>query len=162
MSKFFINRPIVAMVIAILLVIVGAVTMPAFRLPSSPTLPRPKYRSRDLHRRGCADGRTVRRHPDRAADERRGQHELHVLDECDGQGQMRMIVNFDVKTDPNTDLILAQMRDYPGSIPAARRSHQLRRHRQKIDDCAADAARALLARTAPTTRSSWRITPTSI
>ena len=43
-------------------------------------------------------------------------------------GQMRLIVDFDVKTDPNTDLILAQMPRDAGGVAASRRRQQLRRH----------------------------------
>ena len=86
MSKFFINRPIVAMVISILMVIVGAVT-----IASLPVAQFPAHRAAGsadpghLRRRRRADHRAVRRHADRAADERRGQHELHVFAERHGQ-----------------------------------------------------------------------------
>jgi hypothetical protein len=45
MSKFFINRPIVAMVISILMTIVGLVAMPGCRPPSSRTSFRRRSRS---------------------------------------------------------------------------------------------------------------------
>ena len=112
MSKFFINRPIVAMVISILMVIVGAIT-----IVTPPGLAVPHDRSArssgadDLRRRGRANGGTIRGHADRTADERRGQHELHVFRSTQRPGEMRLIVDFDVKTDPNTDLILTQMRE---------------------------------------------------
>ena len=47
-------------------------------------------------------------------------------------GQMRLIVNFDVATDPNTDLILAQSASDAGRIAASRGGQQLRRHRAEI------------------------------
>ena len=80
MSKFFINRPIVAMVIAILMVIVGAVTiagLPVAQFPADRAAG--SSDSRHLRRRGRADHRAVGGHAHRAADERRGQHELHVF-----------------------------------------------------------------------------------
>jgi len=42
MSKFFINRPIVAMVIAILMVIVGAVTMTSLPVAQFPNIVAPE------------------------------------------------------------------------------------------------------------------------
>ena len=46
MSKFFINRPIVAIVIAIFTVIVGAVVVTELPVAQFPRLRRPKFRSR--------------------------------------------------------------------------------------------------------------------
>ena len=54
---------------------------------------------------------------------------------------MSMIVDFDVKTDPNTDLILTQLRETPAAIAAAGGCEQLRRHRAKVPLRAADAGR---------------------
>ena len=88
MSKFFISRPIVAMVISILMVIVGAVTiagLPVALFPADRSAGNSDF-SR-LHGRRRADRRAVRRHAHRAADERRGQHELHVFAERHGQGR---------------------------------------------------------------------------
>ena len=122
MSKFFINRPIVAMVISILLVIVGAVT-----IVSSADRPIPGHRpagnpgSGHLRRRGCANARAIGCHSHRAADEWRGQHELHVFLKCHRQLITTLIVNFDVKTDPNTDLILTQSRERKPRLSCRRR-----------------------------------------
>ena len=46
MSKFFINRPIVAIVISIVTVIVGIITIVACPSRNFQTLLRPKYKSR--------------------------------------------------------------------------------------------------------------------
>ena len=51
-----------------------------------------------------------------------------------GNSQTTLIVNFDVKTDPNTDLILAQIARNAGRIAASRGRHQLRRHGAEIGD----------------------------
>ena len=65
---------------------------------------------------------------------------------------MTMIVDFDVKTDPNTDLILTQMRETQAAsqLPAGR--DQLRRHGAEIGDRSADGDGPVLAATAPTMR----------
>ncbi len=129
MSKFFINRPIVAIVISILTVIVGAVTIVSLPVAQFPQIAPPEVQvSDDLCRRRRANDRAVRRHADRTADERRRQHELHVLAELTANGQMRLIVNFDVATDPNTDLILAQLAAGTGRLAASRGGHELWRH----------------------------------
>src|SRR6266700_1540425 len=79
MSKFFINRPIVAMVISILLVIIGAVTITSLPVALFPNIVPP---------------------------------EVQVVATYVGADvQMRLIVDYDVKTEPNTDLILTQVRE---------------------------------------------------
>jgi multidrug efflux pump subunit AcrB len=60
-------------------------------------------------------------------------------------GQMRMTVNFDIKTDPNTDLILAQSRETQAASQLPARRHQLRRDRAEIGERAADADRGEFA-----------------
>ena len=62
-----------------------------------------------LHRGGRAHDRASGRGADRAADERRGQHELHASINSNS-GDIRLIVNFDVATDPNIDHVLTQIR----------------------------------------------------
>ena len=113
MSKFFINRPIVAMVIAILTVIVGAVTIATLPVAQFPNIVPPEIRLQATYvgaRR--ADPGASRGHADRAANQRRGQHGLHVFAERHGQ----LADDLDrqtsiVKTDPNMDLILTQSRE---------------------------------------------------
>ena len=86
MSKFFINRPIVAMVISILMVIVGAVTIATLPVAQFPSIVPPEIRLQATY--VGADAQTleqVRGHADRAADQRRGQHGLHVFVKRHGQ-----------------------------------------------------------------------------
>jgi len=82
MAKFFINRPIVAIVIAIVMVIVGVVASSVCRLPSIPHRSSGNRHQHHLRRRGRADGGAVGRDPDRTGDERRRQPELHVFAQC--------------------------------------------------------------------------------
>ena len=86
MSKFFINRPIVAMVIAILMVIVGAVTIATLPIAQFPNIAPPEIRLQANYPGADAkDTRGFGRHAHRAASERRRQHDLHVLPERDRQ-----------------------------------------------------------------------------
>ena len=75
---------------------------------------------------------------------------------------MTMIVDFDVKTDPNTDLILTQMRETQAASQLPSGCDQLRRHRAEIGDCAADGDGALFAERHVRRASSSRTIPTSI
>ena len=80
MYRFFINRPIVAMVIAILMVLVGAVSMVSLPISQFPAVVPPEIRIQTTF--VGADAQTlaaVGRHAHRTADERGGQHELHVF-----------------------------------------------------------------------------------
>ena len=84
MSKFFINRPIVAIVISIVLVLVGALTILSLPVAQFPNITPPEIQI--LATYVGADAQTAGascRHSHRAADERRRQHELHVFVECD-------------------------------------------------------------------------------
>jgi multidrug efflux pump subunit AcrB len=86
MSKFFINRPIVAMVIAILMVIVGAVTIATLPVAQFPNIAPPEIRLQASY--VGADAKTLEEAvatPIGGADQRRGQHELHVFVKRHGQ-----------------------------------------------------------------------------
>jgi len=86
MSKFFIDRPIVAMVIAILMVIVGAVTITSLPVAQFPNIVPPEIRLQATF--VGADAKTPRAsrgHADRATGQRRGQHGLHVFVKRHGQ-----------------------------------------------------------------------------
>ena len=61
MSKFFINRPIVAIVISLLMVIVGAITIASLPVSQFPSIAPPEMQvTRHLRRRRCADRRSSR------------------------------------------------------------------------------------------------------
>jgi len=78
--SFFINRPIVAIVIAILQVVVGLVTMLGLPVAQYPNIVPPEIRIQTTY---VGAGRTnfgpISGHTHRGADERRGRHELHVF-----------------------------------------------------------------------------------
>src|SRR4030088_1903439 len=111
MSKFFINRPIVAMVIAIVMVIVGAVTITSLPVALFPNIVPPEVQVVATY--VGADAQTIEQSVATPIEQQMsGVDNMNYMYSLNAtaSGQMRLIVNFDVKTDPNTDLILAQMR----------------------------------------------------
>src|SRR5256714_4688895 len=111
MSKFFINRPIVAMVIAILLVIVGAITITQLPVSQFPSIAPPEIMIQANY--VGADSQTVEQSVATPIEQQMsGVDNLNYMYSLNAaNGQMTMIVDFDVKTDPNTDQILTQMRE---------------------------------------------------
>ena len=80
MAKFFINRPIVAMVIAILMVLIGVVTMLGLPTAQFPNIADPMIQVKATY--PGADAQTIAESvatPHRAADVGRQRHELHVF-----------------------------------------------------------------------------------
>src|SRR5881628_2899709 len=110
MSKFFISRPIVAMVISILMVIVGAVTVASLPVSQLPSIAPPEVLIQANY--VGADSETVEQSVATPIEQQMsGVDNLNYMYSLNAaNGQMTMIVNFDVKTDPNTDLILTQAR----------------------------------------------------
>jgi HAE1 family hydrophobic/amphiphilic exporter-1 len=112
MSKFFINRPIVAMVISILTVIVGAVIIAQLPVSQFPQIAPPEVQIRATY--VGADSQTIEQSVATPIEQQMsGVDNLNYMYSLNagGSGQMTMIVNFDVKTNPNTDLMLTQMRE---------------------------------------------------
>ncbi|HWY46919.1 MAG TPA: multidrug efflux RND transporter permease subunit [Bryobacteraceae bacterium] len=112
MSKFFINRPIVAMVIAILTVIVGAVVIVSLPVAQFPAIAPPEVQVSAIY--VGADAQTIEQSVATPIEEQMsGVDNMNYMYSLNAtaNGQMRMIVDFDVNTDPNTDLILAQSRE---------------------------------------------------
>ena len=112
MSKFFINRPIVAMVIAILTVIVGAVAVVGLPVAQFPQIAPPEVQVSAIY--VGADAQTIEQSVATPIEQQMsGVDNMNYMYSLNAtaNGQMRMIVDFDVATDPNTDLILAQSRE---------------------------------------------------
>src|SRR5467141_3172791 len=112
MSKFFINRPIVAMVIAILTVIIGAVTITSLPVAQFPNIAPPEVQIQATY--VGADAETLEQSVATPIEQQMsGVDNMNYMYSLNAtaNGQTRMIIDFDVKTDPNTDLILAQMRE---------------------------------------------------
>src|SRR5215470_3884065 len=112
MSKFFINRPIVAMVIAIVTVIVGIVTIVGLPIAQFPNIAPPEIQV--LATYVGADAQTLEQAVATPIEQQMSgvdnANYMYSLN-ATGNSQTTLIVNFDVKTDPNNDLILAQSRE---------------------------------------------------
>src|SRR5467141_4435598 len=111
MSKFFINRPIVAMVISILLVIVGAVTIATLPVAQFPNIVPPEIQLQATY--VGADAQTLEQSVATPIEQEvNGVDNMNYMYSLNatGNSQTTLIVNFDVKTDPNNDLILTQSR----------------------------------------------------
>jgi HAE1 family hydrophobic/amphiphilic exporter-1 len=112
MSKFFINRPIVAMVIAIVTVIVGAVTVANLPIAQFPNIAPPEIQI--LATYIGADAETLEQAVATPIEQQMSgvdnMNYMYSLNAAANSGTT-LIVDFDVKTDPNTDLILAQSRE---------------------------------------------------
>src|SRR5246500_5918346 len=112
MSKFFINRPIVAMVIAILTVIVGAVTIATLPISQFPQIAPPEIMLQATY--PGADAQTLEQAVATPIEQQvsgvDNMSYMYSLNATANQ-QTSLIVDFDVKTDPNTDLLLTQSRE---------------------------------------------------
>jgi len=112
MSKFFINRPIVAMVISILMVIIGAVTITSLPVAQFPNIVPPEVQVVATY--VGADAQTIEQSVATPIEQQMsGVDNMNYMYSLNStaDGQMRLIVDYDVKTEPNTDLILTQVRE---------------------------------------------------
>jgi hydrophobic/amphiphilic exporter-1 (mainly G- bacteria), HAE1 family len=110
-SKFFINRPVVAIVIAILMVIVGAVTIAVLPVAQFPNIVPPEVQV--LATYVGADAQTIEQSVATPIEQQMsGVDNMNYMYSLNStaDGLMRLIVDYDVKTDPNTDLMLTQLR----------------------------------------------------
>src|SRR3989442_7792533 len=126
MSKFFINRPIVAMVIAILMVIVGAVTITSLPVAQFPNIVPPEIQLQATY--VGADAQTLEQSVATPIEQQiNGVDNMNYMYSLNAtrNSQTTLVVNFDLKTDPNTDLILTQAREPPavGQVPPGARSY---------------------------------------
>jgi HAE1 family hydrophobic/amphiphilic exporter-1 len=110
MAKFFINRPIVAIVIAILMVMIGLVSMMGLPISQFPNIAPPEIQVTTTYT--GADAVTVEQSVATPIEQQMsGVDNMNYMYSINANnGQMTLRVNFDVATDPNTDQVLAQMR----------------------------------------------------
>ena len=111
MSKFFIRRPIVAIVISILMVIVGAITILGLPVGQFPDIAPPEVRVFAMY--PGADAETMERAVATPIEQ-----QVNGVDNMDymyslnstGNSSTALMVDFKLGTDPNTDLLLTQSR----------------------------------------------------
>jgi len=110
MANFFIRRPIVAMVIAILMVIVGLVSMAGLPTAQFPNIAPPEIQVKATY--PGADAQTVEQSVATPIEQQMSgvDNMNYMYSNNANNGQMTLTANFDIKTDPSTDQILAQMR----------------------------------------------------
>src|ERR1700751_1740171 len=111
MSNFFIKRPIVAMVIAIITVIVGAVSVARLPVSQFPNIVPPEIQL--LATYVGADAQTLEQSVATPIEQQiNGVDRMNYMYSLNatGNSQTTLVVNFDVSTDPNNNLILTQSR----------------------------------------------------
>ena len=112
MSKFFINRPIVAMVISIVMVIVGAITILSLPVAQFPSIAPPEVQIIATYT--GADAQTLEQAVATPIEQQMsGVDNMNYMYSLNATGNSTtsLIVDFDAKTDPNTDYILTQSRE---------------------------------------------------
>jgi hydrophobic/amphiphilic exporter-1 (mainly G- bacteria), HAE1 family len=110
MSKFFIDRPIVAIVIAILMVIVGVVSVLGLPTAQFPNIAPPEIQVQATY--PGADAETLEQSVATPIEQQlSGVDNMNYMYSTNANnGQTQITVNFDVKTDPNIDQVLTQLR----------------------------------------------------
>src|SRR5579864_1037106 len=110
MSKFFIGRPIVAMVIAIVMVIVGLVSMVTLPVAQFPSIVPPEIQVTATY--PGADAQTLEQSVAAPLEAQiTGVDNMNYMYSVNANnGQTQITVNFDVKTDSNIDQVLTQLR----------------------------------------------------
>ena len=112
MSKFFINRPIVAIVISIIMVLVGSLTILTLPVAQFPNITPPEVQV--LATYVGADAQTLEQAVATPIEQQmNGVDNMNYMYSLNATGNSTtsLIVDFDVKTDPNTDFILTQSRE---------------------------------------------------
>jgi HAE1 family hydrophobic/amphiphilic exporter-1 len=111
MSNFFINRPIVAMVIAILMVLAGVVVMIGLPTAQFPNIADPLIQVKATY--NGADAQTIAESVATPIEQQmsgvNGMNYMYSLNASSG-GQMSLYVDYGLGTDTNNDQILSQMR----------------------------------------------------
>src|ERR1700752_1959307 len=110
MSKFFIRRPIVAIVIAILTVIVGIVAMLSLPTAQYPDIVPPEIMVQATY--PGADAKTLAQAVATPVEQQMNgvDNMLYMSSVSANNGQATLYVDFDVKTNADTDQVLSQLR----------------------------------------------------
>src|SRR5438552_2380839 len=115
MSEFFVRRPIVAIVIAVLMTLVGGVCILALPVAQYPQIAPPEVQVK-THYTG-ADALTIEQSVAAPIEQQMsGVDNMNYMYSINANnGDLRMTVSFDVATNPNIDEILAQLRVSQGA-----------------------------------------------
>jgi HAE1 family hydrophobic/amphiphilic exporter-1 len=110
MSKYFIRHPIVAIVIAILTVILGLVTMVSLPTSQFPDIVPPEILVTATY--PGADAKTLTQAVATPIEQQMNgvDNMIYMNSVSANNGVVQLFVDFDVKTDPNIDQVLAQLR----------------------------------------------------
>src|SRR5437764_397868 len=110
MSEFFVRRPSVAIVIAILMTLIGGVCMLALPIAQYPQIAPPEIQVQ-THYTG-ADALTIEQSVAAPIEQQMsGVDNMNYMYSINANsGDIRLIVNFDIATDPNIDQVLTQLR----------------------------------------------------
>ena len=110
MAKFFIDRPIVAIVISIILVTIGTLSIFSLPIERFPNIIPPEIRVEAVYT--GADAETMEKSVSTPIEQQMsGVDYLNYMYSMNSSsGMMRLYVNFDVKSNPDTDQVLAQLR----------------------------------------------------
>src|SRR5580704_6800150 len=110
MAKFFINHPVMSMVISIVMVIVGGVAILSLPTAQFPNIADPQIQITATY--PGADAITLDQSVATPIEQQMsGVDNMEYMYSLNANnGQSKLTVDFNIKTDPNTDLILAQMR----------------------------------------------------
>ena len=110
MSRFFINRPIVAMVISIIMVIIGVVSFLSLPVAQLPNIVPPEIAVKATY--VGADALTVEQAVATPVEQQMSgvDHMNYMYSLNASDGSMQLTVDFDNATDPNIDQVLTQMR----------------------------------------------------
>jgi HAE1 family hydrophobic/amphiphilic exporter-1 len=120
MGKFFVNRPIVAMVISIVIVISGLVVLKGLPVSQYPDIAPPEVDVTTSYT--GADAQTIEQSVATPLEQQINgvDNMLYVTSTSANDGSMSLKVSFDVGTDPNMDQVLVQNRasQATSSLPA--------------------------------------------
>src|SRR6202142_4650332 len=126
MAHFFIRRPIVAIVISMLTVIIGGISIATLPVAQFPQIAPPEIRLQANY--PGADAQTLEQSVDVPIEQQvtgvDNMTYMYSLNATANQ-QTTLIVDFDLKTDPNADLLLTQSREQlaTGQLPPSVNSY---------------------------------------